>query len=342
MHSQSQGAARPLAQGAARPLAQGAARPLAHGAARPLARLLASAVAFAAFAGPGFAQTKIQIGCTATSDCASAMVAVDQGIFAKHGIDAKMILIGINSNIPAAIVSDSIQIGGPTETVMLQAIDGGLDLVAVAGASQMDPVSNEAIVAFARNGTTLKEPKDFVGAKIGAPGIGAFLQVLFVKWLVEKGVDPKSVNFVEVTFPTQSDTLKSGAVDAVLTAEPFRTRMTKAGIGYVAAHYAGELGRTEPIISYAASRAFAEKNPEAIANFRAAIREAAEIVNSDRDKANASVANFTKQPLDIVKLNRPNIAAPELKPEQLAWWVEVMKQQNLLTTTIDPSKIVAP
>ena len=85
-----------------------------------------------------------QIGCTATSDCASAMVAVDQGMFAKHGLDAKMMLIGINSNIPAAIVSNSIQIGGPTESVFLQAVDGGLDLVAVEGASRMDPISNQA------------------------------------------------------------------------------------------------------------------------------------------------------------------------------------------------------
>jgi NitT/TauT family transport system substrate-binding protein len=310
--------------------------------ARPLARLALGAGALAALAMPALAETKITIGCTATSDCASAMVAVDQGLFAKHGLDAKMILIGINSNIPAAILSDSIQIGGPTESVFLQAVDGGLDLVAVDGASRMDPISNQAIAAFARNGATLKEPKDFVGKKVGAPGIGAFLQVLFVKWLVEKGVDPKSVNFVEVTFPTMNDTLKSGAVDAVLTAEPFVTRMTKAGTGYVAANYAAELARTEPIISYVAARAFAEKNPEAVANFRAAIAEAAEIVNNDREKASVSIANFTKQPLEIVRLNRPNLAAPDLKADQLVWWLDVMKQQNLLQTEIVPSKLVLP
>ena len=109
-------------------------------------------VALAALASPPPCRDQDHIGCTATSDCASAMVAVDQGIFAKHGLDAKMILIGINSNIPAAIVSDSIQIGGPTESVFLQAVDGGLDLVAVEGASSMDPSTNEAIAAFARTG----------------------------------------------------------------------------------------------------------------------------------------------------------------------------------------------
>jgi len=307
-------------------------------------KLAARAALFALLASaPAHADPfKLHIACTATSDCASAMVARDEGIFAKHGLDADMTLIGINTNIPPAIVSDSIQIGGPTSPVFLQAVSGGLDLLAVEGASVMDPVSNEAIVAMSRNGVTLHEAKDFIGKKVGAPGIGAFLQVLFVKWLMEKGVDPKAVNFIEVTFPTQSDALKSGAVDAVLTAEPFVTRITKAGNGAVAVHYASELGRTDPIISYVATRAFAEKNPDVIKAFRASIEEAAAIVNADREKASASISKFTKQPIEIVRLYRPNIAAPALKGSDFAWWLEVMKQQDMLQAAVDLEYLVAP
>jgi NitT/TauT family transport system substrate-binding protein len=300
----------------------------------------AAAVAAILAAGPVQAQTKIQIGCTATSDCASAMVAVDEGIFKKHGLDAEMVLIGINSNIPAAIVSNSIQIGGPTSTVFLQAADGGLDLVAVAGASIMNPSSNVNIAAFARNGVTIKEPKDFVGKKVGAPGLGAFLHVLFVKWLVEKGVDPKSVNFVEVTFPTMADIIKSGGVDAVLTAEPFVTRMLNANLGTVAARYGAELARTEPIIFYAASRDWAEKNPETIRKFRDAIAEGAAIVNADRDKASASISKFTKQPIELVKATPPNQSEPALKAGQLAWWIDVMSSQKMLQTRLDLNKLI--
>ncbi|MGA8448541.1 MAG: ABC transporter substrate-binding protein, partial [Roseiarcus sp.] len=150
----------------------------------------ASALAFATAVPADADPFKLKIACTATSDCASAMVARDEGIFAKHGLDADVSLIAINTTIPPAIVSDSIQIGGPTATVFLQAVDGGLDLVAVAGASVMDPVSAGAVAAVARNGVTINDAKDFVGKKVGAPGIGAFLHVLFVKWLIEKGVDP--------------------------------------------------------------------------------------------------------------------------------------------------------
>jgi NitT/TauT family transport system substrate-binding protein len=286
------------------------------------------------------AQTKIQVGCTATSDCASAMVGVDEGIFKRHGLDVEMTLIGINSNIPAAILSNSIQIGGPTSTVFLQAVDGGLDLVAVGGASIMNKSSNDTIAAFTRTGVEAREAKEFVGKKVGAPGLGAFLHVLFRKWLIEKGVDPKGVNFVEVTFPTMADVLKSGSVDAVLTAEPFVTRMTQAGTGQVGARYAAELQRTEPIIFYAASREWAEKNPDAIQKFRAGIAEAAKIVNDDRDKASASISKFTKQPLELVKLTPPNYSEPVLKSEQLAWWIDVMKQQNMLQSKVDLNRLM--
>jgi NitT/TauT family transport system substrate-binding protein len=286
------------------------------------------------------AQQKLQVGCTATGDCASAMIAIDEGIFKRLGLDAEMVLIGINSNIPAALLSDSIQIGGPTSSVFLQAVDGGLDLVAVAGGSIMNERTANLTTVFARTGVQIKEPKDFVGKKVGAPGLGAFLHVLFVKWLAEKGVDPKTVNFVEVSFPTMNDILKSGAVDAVLTSEPFVTRMTNAGTGYAAFRYVADLKRSEPIIPYVASRAWAEKNPEMIRKFREGIAEGAKIVNSNRDKASASISKFTKQPLEIIKLNPPSYSEPALKAQNFAWWVDVMKQQKLMQNNVDLARLI--
>jgi NitT/TauT family transport system substrate-binding protein len=310
---------------------------------RAASLLIAAASALVAAAGPSAADPfKLKIACTATSDCASAMVARDEGIFAKHGLDADVSLIAINTNIPPAIISDSIQIGGPTAPVFLQAVDGGLDLVTVAGASVMDPTQSHLIAAVARNGVQIKEAKDFVGKKVGAPGIGAFLDVLFRKWLIEKGVDPKSVNFVEVTFPTMNDALKSGAVDAVLTAEPFVTRIKTAGNGDVAAYYAADLSRADPIITYVAARSFAAQHPDVIKAFRDSIAEAATIVNSDREKASQSISKFTKMPIDLVRLTRPDVSKPEIKGSDFAWWIETMKQQDMLQSAVDPSKLVLP
>jgi len=90
-------------------------RKMCHGE-NVVKKVLAALAVSMALTGTAFAQAKIQVGCTATSDCASAMVAIDEGIFKKHGLEVEMTPIGINSNIPAAILSNSIQIGGPTST----------------------------------------------------------------------------------------------------------------------------------------------------------------------------------------------------------------------------------
>ena len=301
-------------------------------------------VALALIATPAAAADpiKIKIACTATSDCASAMIATYDGIFAKHGLDADMTLIGINTNIPPAIASNSIQIGGPTSTVFLQAVDGGLDLVAISGASAMDQAEANLIAVVQKPGLTMTKPADFVGKKIGVPGIGAFLHVLFRKWLSEGGVDPTKVNYVEVTFPNQSDALKSGALDAVVSVEPFVSRIVGVGAGSVAARYAADLKRTDPIIAYAASRAWAEKNPEAVKAFRAAIEESAKIVNADHAKAAEAQARFTHMNIDLVKKNPPSLSKPDLKADDFSWWLEVMKQQGMLQGEVDKAKLVLP
>ncbi|MDA9451200.1 ABC transporter substrate-binding protein [Bradyrhizobium sp. CCBAU 21359] len=293
-----------------------------------------------ALSGSSSVAERLKVGCTATTDCASALVAADEGIFKRYGLEVEPILIGITSNIPAAIMSDSIQIGAPTSTVFLQAIDGGLDLVAVSGGTVMTETSNANIAAFVRNGVTLTTPKDFVGKKVGAPGIGAALHVMFVKWLTEKGVDPKGVNFVEVTFPTMADTIKSGGVDAVLTTEPYVSRLNAAGFGTIGVKYALELNRSEPIIFFAASREWANKNAATVARFRSAIAEAAAVVNSDRDKASNSIAKFTKQPLEIVRISPPNRAEPSLKADQFSWWIDVMRAQKMLQGSIELKSVV--
>ena len=118
--------------------------------------------------------TKIVLGYTAVTDFASAFVAAEQGFFKKRNLDVELKFIPLNSTIPAALQSDSLQIGGPTPSVFLQAVDGGLDLVVVAGAG----VTSQSITGFgvvARSGSNIKTPQDFVGKKVGVPGLGAFL-----------------------------------------------------------------------------------------------------------------------------------------------------------------------
>ncbi len=287
------------------------------------------------------APTKIVFGYTAVTDFASVFVAAEEGYFKKRGLDVELKFIPINSTIPAAIQSDSLQIGGPTPSVFLQAVDGGLDHVVVAGGG----VTSKSITGFglvARAGSGIKTAQDTVGKKIGVPGLGAFLHVTFRAWLKSQGVDYRKVNFVEAAFPQHGDLLRGGSVDAVVSADPFMSRITDSGVGYVASYYSTFLPEGQPTIIHTARRDWVEKNAAAAKAFREALQEAATFMANPKnnDKVRAAIGKYIKLPPDVIAKVQISPPGPVVTEKQLAYWVGLMKDQDMLKTTPDVTRLI--
>ena len=78
---------------------------------------------------------KITIGTTPLADIMPAFVAKEKGFFAKRGLDVSFTIIPLNPTIPAALISNSIQVGAPNSAVFLQAADNGIELQLIAGST---------------------------------------------------------------------------------------------------------------------------------------------------------------------------------------------------------------
>jgi NitT/TauT family transport system substrate-binding protein len=308
-------------------------------------RTLLSALGAGAFAValPASAQagTRIVFGYTAVTDFASVFVAAEEGYFKKRNLDVELKFIPLNSTIPAALQSDSLQIGGPTPSVFLQAVDGGLDLVLVAGGG----LTSKTITGFglvARAGSGIRSPQDCVGKKIGVPGLGAFLHVTFRAYLKDNGVDYRKVNFVEAAFPQHTDLLRGGSVDAVVSADPFMSRITESGVGYVASYYSTFLPEGNQTIVHAAKREWVEKNPAAARSFREAVQEAGAFMQQPKndDRVRASIGRYIKLPPDVLAKAQISPPGPVVTDKQVAYWVGLMKDQEMLKTPIDVAKLV--
>ena len=301
-----------------------------------------AAVATAALARPAFSQTsKIVFGYTAVTDFASVFVAAEQGYFKKRGLDVEPKFIPLNSTIPAAIQADSLQIGGPTPSVFLQSVDGGLDQVVVAGGG----VTSKSITGFglvARAGSGIKTAADCVGKKIGVPGLGAFLHVTFRAWLKSQGVDYKKVNFVEAAFPQHGDMLKGGSVDAVISADPFMSRITETGAGYVASYYSTFLPEGQPTIIYVARRDWAQKNAAAVRAFQQAVQEAGAFMQNPKnnDAVRAAIGKYIKLPPDVLAKMQISPPGPVVTAKQLDYWVGLMKEQEMLKTAPNAASLL--
>lgn len=289
------------------------------------------------------ATTKIVFGYTAVTDFASVFVAVDEGYFAKRHLEVEPKFIPLNSTIPAALQSDSLQIGGPTPSVFLQAVDGGLDLVVIAGGG----LTSKTATGFglvARAGSGIRSPQDCVGKKVGVPGLGAFLHVTFRAWLKQNGVDYRKVNFIEASFPQHADLLRGGSLDAVVTADPFMSRITESGAGYVASYYSTFLAEGNHTIYHAAKREWAQKNPAAARAFREAVQEGAAFIQQPKnsDKVRASIGKYIKLPPEVLAKIQISTPGPLVSEKQLNYWVGMMKDQEMLKSELKVASLLVP
>ncbi len=285
--------------------------------------------------------TKVVFGYTAVTDFASVFVAKEEGFFGKRKLDVELKFIPLNSTIPAAIQSDSLHIGGPTPSVFLQAVDGGLDHVVLAGGG----MTSKSITGFglvARAGSGLRTAQDCLGKKIAVPGLGAFLHVTFRGWLKQSGVDYKKVNFVEASFPQHGDLLRGGSIDAVVTADPFMSRITDSGAGYVASYYSTFLPEGQPTILYTARRDWVAANPAPAKAFREAVQEAASYMQNPKhiENVRGAIGKYIKLPPEVLAKAQISPPGAVVTEKQLNDWVALMQDQEMLKTRIDVSKLL--
>lgn len=280
----------------------------------------------------------IAIGYTA-ADSQSAFAAQDQGEFARRGLATSLVFVAQNSNIPALLASGSMQLGMTTVPVMLQAVDGGLDLVAIAGASAMAKETAGEYGVVSRAG--LHHPADFVGRKVAVPGIEAPLHMLFRAWLSAGGVNPSRVTYVEATFTTMPDLLKAGTVDAVLALDPFLSRIAAIDPAYAVTSVADLLPGTEPLTIYVATRQWADSHRDQVAALRAAVAAGSDYVGAHPQEARLLVSQYTKLPMAILASARLPLSEAALSADRLVWWHQVMQDQHMLHGTLNLPALMA-
>jgi len=282
-----------------------------------------------------FAQpTKVALGYPPAADWLPAMVAKDTGIFEKNGLDVSLDKIAIVSNIPAGIMSGSLNIGAMTPTALIDTSSSGLDLVAVAGATRFvkEPAGLSII---ARKGSDIKTAKDLEGKKVGVPGIRSVGDVMFRKWLMQNGVDVSKVSIVEVSFPQMKDLLKSGTVDAVPALEPFRAGILADGTGYWVSDYMAEVNPDILGVFWAASRSWLDANPTVAPAFRKSIAEGVEFIRANPQEAQAIEKKYlgfntkTAIPYSLT-----------LEPAEFDFYAKLFNETGFVDKVADTSKLI--
>ncbi len=281
------------------------------------------------------AQTKVNIGYTAAGDFLPVFVAKEKGMLEKHGLDVTLTRIALASTIPSALMANSVQIGTGTGPGLLQAAEGGLDLVAVSGAARQMK-DNATVSVVARKEANISTPADFKGKKVGVPGLNSVIDVVFRKWLKEKGVAIESVTFVEAAFPQMNDLLRGGTLDAVAVLEPFRGKILADGNGVKVADYFSDVKDGMIFGFWIATRSWADANPAAVKGLRDASNEAIAYIKANPDDAKAIEAKYLG-----VKFPGFSTFDVEIKPADLQAYAAIGKELGLLRKDVDGARLIA-
>jgi NitT/TauT family transport system substrate-binding protein len=281
------------------------------------------------------AQTKVSIGYTAAGDFLPVFVAKEKGMLEKHGLDVTLTRIALASTIPSALMANSVQVGTGTGPGLLQAAEGGLDLVAVSGAARQMK-DNATVSVVARKEANISTPAEFKGKKVGVPGLNSVIDVVFRKWLKEKGVAIEGVTFVEAAFPQMNDLLRGGTLDAVAVLEPFRSKILADGNGVKVADYFSDVKDGMIFGFWIATRSWADANPAAVKGLRDASNEAIAYIKANPEDAKAIEAKYLG-----VKFPGFSTFDVEIKPADLQAYAVIGKELGLLRKDVDAARLIA-
>ena len=286
------------------------------------------------------AQTKLVLGYTSANTFIPAFVAKEEGFFAKRGLNIELQRIQVGSTIPAALLSDSLQIGCLTAPPVLLASEGGIALQIVAGAS-VQARSNPTTAVVARPEANIKVPADFRGKRVGVPGINGVNQVVFIRWLQLKGIDPKGVIFVEAAFPQMNDMLRGGTIDAALPVEPFLKRIQDAKVGALVANYTAEVTDSYLESFYVTTRKFAEANPAVVQAIRESIRDGLAFTEKNPEAARKTQVKYLGLPEALAATIPFPTFTVDVNVAQMQYWIDTMKQTGGLKGTVRAEEVVA-
>ena len=234
-----------------------------------LSRLVVSALGFfpaEAFAAP--APVRVNIGAASvSSSMLSVWAAQEQGIFAKQGIDAQLILIRGGSTLVASLLTGEIQVAFTSGVSVLGAAAQGVDV------KMLTSISSRVGWKLIAN-PQIKKAEDLRGKRFGVQSIVGSTWMYAMLALEQLNLEPRrdNITFLTIGDPvTIGHALEAGRIDAAVLDPPLSRRLTSKGFSQLV-----DLAKTSasfPGLGVGVTRTYLERQPATIEKIVTALTE---------------------------------------------------------------------
>ena len=310
---------------------------------RRLLQALGGLALAAPFAAPAVAQElqTVRIGLSEGDDATPTLYAIKTGLFKKYGIDAQLVPMPSGAAGLAALAGGSIEVGGTSLLPFLSARSKGIPLTIIAPLATYSTDSVYAVILVKKD-APYKTGRDLNGKTIASPALRDLNWVASMAWIDQNGGDSSTVKSIEVPSSVIPAALEDGRIDAATVTTPRYVQAVNAGKVRALGKSYESIAKHFTFAAMVSQVDYAAKNPDLVARFGRAIRDATLYTNTHHAQTLPLYAAFAKiDPKDIADAPRAE-STPYVDPKDILPMINVAVRYNILARAVDPQDLISP
>jgi NitT/TauT family transport system substrate-binding protein len=269
---------------------------------------------------------------------AVAYYALDQGFFARNGLDVEIIQATSGAAVAPAVLGGSLEIGSGNTTVLATGHERGLPFVLIApSGAYLSSAPTSAIVVPAAS--PIKTVRDLAGKTISMGSIRTINEVSVRALFDKEHVDVSTVKFIEISGSAIGAALTAGRTDAALTEEPWLTPLVAVGARKIATPF-DQIAPRWIEGGYFCTADFVRDHLDVVKRFALAISETSVWANKNRDATAKILEKYAKTtvPPTMVRTYYPeHLVASDLQP-----LIDASAKYGLLKAPFPAKDLFAP
>jgi NitT/TauT family transport system substrate-binding protein len=272
---------------------------------------------------------QVTVGMLPVISTAALYAGIDQGFFAKHGIELTVKTGQGGAALLPAVVAGQMQFATSNPVTLLQARDRGIDVRVVSHWTSTQPTGPDNSGVIAKPDSGINSAKDLVGKKVAVNTLNGMGGLTIREAVRKDGGDPDEVQFLELGFPDMGPALNAGSVDAVWVGEPFTSTLLQAGDKVVT--YSSQASVPgHPTTMFFTSGALEKSDPQLVADMAAALDETLNFADTHPGELKAEASKVLKIAPDVLDRVVPDQFGTDLRRPQIEQLAALMKTDGLL------------
>jgi NitT/TauT family transport system substrate-binding protein len=286
--------------------------------------------------------TPVTVGYVPYADDVALFLAKDNGFFARHGLNVTLTPAANPIAVVSSMISGQQQFGFITSPVLINVNSKGtaLKCVSTVDGQQPAPPAPDSTALVAAKGSGITSVKGLAGKKVATVQLTS-LNSLSVDVLAKQaGVNPRSIQLIQMPFPQMSAALAQGRVQAAVIVAPF--------VNDALAQGATILDRPNQVLyphgtvtCLSALGSYISQHASTVTAFHAAMNEAVAYAQAHQSAARATLAKYLSlTPAVAQKTTLSTDWSPVLHPATITQIEGYMEQFGIIHKTVPAASMI--